>query len=99
MIKGRARHTPHKRYFIMFVRGTPCSSCICVIQVVKERHKAFYDKGALLGIDTCSAISPVAFLTEYDKGKPVTHPFSNYTVVMFVQGYVTGFLCLCDSGS
>ena len=83
----------------MFVRGTPCSSCICVIQVVKERHKAFYDKGALLGIDTCSAISPVAFLTEYDKGKPVTHPFSNYTVVMFVQGYVTVFLDLCNLGS
>ena len=70
-----------------------------MIQVVKERHKAFYEKRALLGIDTCSAISPVAFLTEYDKGKPVTHSFSNYTVVMFVQGYVTGFLCLCDSGS
>ena len=24
----------------MFVRGTPCSSCICVIRVVKECHKA-----------------------------------------------------------
>ena len=33
----------------------------------------------------------LAFVTKYDKGKTVTHPFSNYTVVMFVQGYVTGF--------
>jgi len=35
--------------------------------------------------------SLVAFVIEYDKGKTVTHPFSNYTVVMFVQGYVTVF--------
>ena len=41
----------------------------------------------------------MAFVTEYDKGKTVTHPFSNYTVVMFVQGYVTVFLCLCDAVS
>ena len=41
----------------------------------------------------------MAFVTEYDKGKTVTHPFSNDTVVMFVQGYVTVFLCLCDSVS
>ena len=35
-------------------------------------------------------------LTESYKGKTVTHPFSNYTVVMFIQGYVTVFLDLCD---
>ena len=40
----------------------------------------------------------MAGLTKYDKEKTVTHPFSNYTVVMFVQGYVTVFLCLCDLG-
>ena len=33
----------------------------------------------------------MAFLTGYGTRKPVTHPFSNYTVVMFVQGHVTGF--------
>ena len=41
----------------------------------------------------------MAFVTKCDKGKTVTHPFSNYTVVMFVQGYVTVFLDLCDLGS
>ena len=40
----------------------------------------------------------MAGLTKYDKEKTVTHPFSNYTVVMFVQGYVTVFLGLCDLG-
>ena len=40
----------------------------------------------------------VAFVIKKGKGKTVTHPFSNYTVVMFVQGYVTVFLRLCDSG-
>ena len=40
----------------------------------------------------------MAFVTKCDKGKTVTHPFSNYTVVMFVQGYVTVFLCLCELG-
>ena len=30
LIKGRARHTPHKRYFIMFVRGhTVLFLCLC----------------------------------------------------------------------
>ena len=43
--------------------------------------------------------SLVVFITEYGKGKTVTHPFSNYTVVMFVQGHVTVFLCLGDLGS
>ena len=38
--KGRARHTPHKRYFIMFVRSTPCSSYVCVILSVKTATKA-----------------------------------------------------------
>ena len=36
----RARHTPYKRYFIMFVRSTPCSSCVCVILSVKTATKA-----------------------------------------------------------
>ena len=36
-------------------------------------------------------MQPMAFVIEYDKGKTVTPPFSNYTVVMFVQGYVTVF--------
>ena len=36
----RARHTPHKRYFIMFVRSTPCSSCICIILLVRATTKA-----------------------------------------------------------
>ena len=40
----------------------------------------------------------MAVLTKYDKGKTVTYPFSNYTVVMFVQGYVTVFLCLYELG-
>ena len=44
-------------------------------------------------------MQPVALLIESYKGKTVTHPFSNYTVVMFVQGYVTVFLGLCDSVS
>ena len=47
----------------------------------------------MLPVTLCSL---VAGLTKYDKGKTVTHPFSNYTVVMFVQGYVTVFLGLCD---
>ena len=38
--EGRARYTPLKRYFIMFVRGTPCSSWVCVIWSVKGCHKA-----------------------------------------------------------
>ncbi len=38
--KGRARHTPHKRYFIMFVRSTPCSSCVCIILSVRTATKA-----------------------------------------------------------
>ena len=38
--KGRARHTPHKRYFIMFVRSTPCSSCVYIIWSVKSATKA-----------------------------------------------------------
>ena len=38
--KGRARHTPLKRYFIMFVRGTPCSSWVLCGLGKKERHKA-----------------------------------------------------------
>ena len=38
--KGRARHTPHKRYFIMFVRSTPCSSYVCIILSVKAATKA-----------------------------------------------------------
>ena len=37
-------------------------------------------------------MQPVAFVTKYDKGKTVAHPFSNYTVGMFVQGYATVFL-------
>ncbi len=41
---------------------------------------------------TCYAMQPVAFVTKYDKGKTVAHPFSNYTVVMVVQGYATVFL-------
>ena len=41
----------------------------------------------------------MVFITEYGKGKTVTHPFSNYTVVMFVQGHVMVFLCLGDLDS
>lgn len=41
----------------------------------------------------------LAFVTKYDKGKTVTPPFSNYTVVMFVQGDVTVFLELRYFGS
>ena len=46
----RARYPPRKRHFIMFVRGTPCSFCICVIQVVKERHKAATRNGVPQGV-------------------------------------------------
>ena len=39
MGKGRARYTPHKRYFIMFVRSIPCCSCFFDL-VSKSCHKA-----------------------------------------------------------
>ena len=45
----RARHTPYKRYFIMFVRSTPCSSCVCVILSVKTATKAAHLTAFLLG--------------------------------------------------
>ena len=34
----------------MFVRGTPCSFYVCVIRVVKERHKATTRNGVPQGI-------------------------------------------------
>ena len=33
----------------MFVRGTPCSFYVCVIRVVKERHKATTRNGVPQG--------------------------------------------------
>ena len=46
------------------------------------------------GLSLVILCSLVAVLTEYDKEKTVTHPFTNYTVVMFAQGYVMVF-CFC----
>ena len=34
----------------MFVRGTPCSFYVCVIRVVKERHKATTRNGVPQGV-------------------------------------------------
>ena len=81
------------------LRNMSYSSCVCVIWVVRKRHKAITRNGVPQKIDTCSAISSVAFVTEYAKGRARHIPAQTDTVVRFAPEHVVLFLYLSDLGS